>query len=108
MGRILVHMSPSTDDHPRPWVEQTSDDIGQKAAKQTWYEYLPPGNPTFVQFTGQCPVCEDPFLYDHPLEYLRTVAAEPVIVICQCSETHTGRPENTSGCGAYWVAEVPE
>lgn len=101
-------MSPSTDDPPTPWEEQTSDDIGQKAANQTWYEYLPPGNPTFVQFTGRCPVCAHSFLYDHPLEYLRTVATEPVIVICQCSETHTGRPENTSGCGAYWVAEVPE
>lgn len=91
-----------------PWREQTSDLIGQMAAQQTWYEYLPEGNPSFVQFTGRCPVCQHAFLYDHPLEYVRAVAVEPVIVMCRCSDSHAGRPERTLGCGAYWTAEAPE
>ncbi|MCP3938375.1 MAG: hypothetical protein GY708_23760 [Actinomycetia bacterium] len=97
-----------------PWREESKDSFAAKAANQLQYLFQPGEDPDRIEFMGPCPRCAHPFVYQWPLEIVRTTLQAkaddviPVTVLCQCTHAHPGRPEGTDqGCGAYWNLAVP-
>jgi hypothetical protein len=109
---------------PIPYKEESSDGLGETAAKTWQYRYEPPDDPDSVLLTGPCPACEDTFVYDWPLEVVRAevavgkvadrgpVAAESdestlaITVVCRCQVLHPGS-NGEPGCGRSWTLNIP-
>jgi hypothetical protein len=62
-------------------------------------------------FLGDCPRCGvqiDPLAIGDVVRGPQEAAAQPqfqyrdVVLKCNCTEPHEGRPEGREGCGAYW------
>jgi hypothetical protein len=54
---------------------------------------------------GRCPRCDDEMFkllrIDEIVQDTVRGIPERVVVICNCTQDHAGRPEGKSGCGAY-------
>jgi hypothetical protein len=63
--------------------------------------------------TGTCPRCGDRMdfpvptrVFQNPLTAAPAAKTEPVM--CTCKNTHSGRPADDEGCGAYWNIELSQ
>lgn len=90
------------------WELRTSDALAQAAQQSTEYEYLPSDeSPELARFTGTCPACTHPFVFDWPLEAVVISRLAESYVECRCTMPHADRPaDRPAGCGAHWVAEL--
>lgn len=93
-----------------PYEETTSDALGELAASEMSYSFVPDEDPEDVRVVGPCPRCHGSMTYTWPLVVVRqlTVAAPNqlrITVWCKCLGAHAGAGEN-EGCGAYWTLLV--
>ena len=96
--------------------EVTSDELGERAAREMTYRLEPEEEPDDIVFSGPCPRCEGPMTYPWPLMVVRQAPTElrhsmavehlDVTVICRCPRHHAGAGRER-GCGAYWKLRVP-
>ncbi|MER7052866.1 MULTISPECIES: hypothetical protein [unclassified Streptomyces] len=63
-----------------------------------------PVNQETVVLSGRCPRCGCACTYLHVRRAYRGPShrADGIPVICTCETAHPGRPEDETGCGAYW------
>ncbi len=109
------------------YEEESSDALGEAAAKTWQYRYQPPDDPDTVVLTGPCPKCLHTFAYDWPLVLVRedfaaraesadretagpghaeSEPAHPVTVVCRCGITHP-QANGEKGCGRSWTLQIP-
>ena len=101
-----------------PYLEESSEALGQSAAKNWQFRFDPAEKPTQVLLEGACPKCGHPFPYAWPLVVMRAnllslprrpSPKEPltIAVICGCSIKHPGAADGERGCGRHWSLIVP-
>jgi hypothetical protein len=96
----------------QPYDEVSSDELGERAAREMSYRFEPADEPEDVVITGPCPRCQGSMTYTWPMLVVRqTVAREAqdaleITVICRCRAEHRGA-DREAGCGAYWTLWVP-
>ena len=95
-----------------PYEEVTSDELGERAAREMSYRFDPEDEPEDVVITGPCPRCVGEMTYTWPLVVVRDLVAREraetlqITVICRCAAKHPGAGSE-QGCGAYWTLTVP-
>ncbi|MFI6678472.1 hypothetical protein [Kribbella sp. NPDC050470] len=97
---------------PVPYREVSEPGYAEQAAETFVIETFGVG---MSLLGGVCPRCQAAIevpLVDGVFRALSaTERAEgghhAVPVICTCSETHPGRPDDRVGCGAYWIFNLP-
>ncbi len=70
-----------------------------------------------VVLLGGCPRCADPMEFpwvDDSYRGSQTIATPTdastriIPMVCTCTGTHEGRPEDGVGCGAYWALKAQD
>ncbi|CAL9276906.1 hypothetical protein ACFC5H_17275 [Streptomyces rochei] len=101
-GTLRTDQGPATRE-PVPYREVTEDHY---APTYTAEVTVTPVDAESVVLSGRCPRCRCPAVFLHAP---RTFRAAPrragrsdIPVICTCTTPHPDRPEDETGCGAYW------
>lgn len=100
-----------------PYRELSENDYAERAARTFMPSTPAPG---MLLLTGPCPRCAATIdiavvegVYKTFRLRRRAAAGPPPApaeriepVVCTCTEEHTGRPANRTGCGAFWLLKI--